>query len=235
MWDKQWKSFLTYLVWKALVSNKPHYKGPSQGTGEEESRVHRVHTRTVWEATSSWCSLPRINQATSAKPYPEVIHRMSYTSTEKSVRTSLSPASGRSKGSKAMNISEEKRTSQQLWGGSSWFKQQKPSLLYILQPTFPEPLLQLILLKSEACPCCTASLLPKGLKCFPWELWGVHPGQVGWAWDRCGEGCGSAPLGIFSQKPWIAPCFCLAHLRELTYFQTTWKLILPLKNKLKVD
>lgn len=109
MWDKQWKSFLTYLVWKALVSNKPHYKGPSQGTEEEKSRVdHRAHTRTVWAATSSWCSLPRTNQATSAKPHPEVMHRTSYTSPEKSVRTSLSPASGRSKGSKSSKYLKKK-------------------------------------------------------------------------------------------------------------------------------
>lgn len=153
IWDKQWKSFLTYLVWKALVSNKPHYEGPSQGTGEEESRVdHRAHTRTVWAATSSWCSLPRTNQATSAKPHPEVIHGTLYRSPEKSVRTSLSPASGRSKGSKSYEYLKKKkevtyRTSQQLWGGSSWLKQQKPSSLYILQPTFPEPLLQLTLLR----------------------------------------------------------------------------------------
>lgn len=153
MWDKQWKSFLTYLVWKALVSNKPsHYEGPSQGTGEESRVDHRAHTRTVWAATSSWCSLPRTKPGDISQASPRGDTQDMVQVSRKSVRTSLSPASGRSKGSKSYEYLRKKkevtyRTSQQLWGGSSWLKQQKPSPLYILQPTFPEPLLQLTLLR----------------------------------------------------------------------------------------
>ena len=111
---------------------------------------------------------------------------------------------------KAMSISKRKSHTQDFSAVMRWeLLIQTAETIPTVHPSTNLPRTTVTADFTKACPCCAASLLPKGLKRFPWEQWGSCPGQAGWTWDCWGEGCGSTLLGIFSQKPWTAPCFCL--------------------------